>query len=406
MRPRSTIVAFGSLTACLAAGYGALFTMLDDYRDDYGIAEGALGAIIGIGFAAGFFAQILIAPFADRGHARRLVLIGMFLNVAGLLMMAFSTAFVPLLVGRFVMGIGIGTATPAIRRIIILAEPTRLGHNLGRLLSIDVAGFAAGPIVSAVLVGPFGIPAPFIAIAAGTLAVLPFVWRTRVAETELVPGVTQRFAFDLLRIRPFAGAVALGCAVWMMIGAFDAMWAVALSDLDASTWMANLGIALFALPLIVLGAVGGRMAQHLGPFRVGTVGLLMGAGFMALYGQAPSAVVMFVIAMVHALNDGLTVASTGVAVGMVVPPDRQAGAQGVLGGFQTLTAGVTALAAGLLYEHAGRATAYGVTAGAMVLLVASGVWLARSAWNYRGAPVAGEAGQATLTTAFGTSAGD
>ena len=141
MEQRSVLVTFGPLTASLAAGYGVLFTMLDDYRDQYGINEGALGAIIGIGFVSGFVAQVLIGPLADRGHARRLVLAGVFLNVAGLMAMALATAFVPLLLGRLVMGVGVGMAMPAIRRIVILSEPDRLGHNLGRLLSIDVAGF-------------------------------------------------------------------------------------------------------------------------------------------------------------------------------------------------------------------------------------------------------------------------
>ena len=52
-------------------GYGALFSMLDDIRDEYGDRRDALGAVIGIGFFAGFLAQVLIAPLADRGHARR-----------------------------------------------------------------------------------------------------------------------------------------------------------------------------------------------------------------------------------------------------------------------------------------------------------------------------------------------
>ena len=51
----------------------------------------------------------------------------------------------PLLAGRFVMGVGVGMAVPAIRRIVILGDPVNLGHNLGRLLAADVAGFAARP---------------------------------------------------------------------------------------------------------------------------------------------------------------------------------------------------------------------------------------------------------------------
>ncbi len=368
--------------AFLGAGYGVLFTMLDDYRDEYGISESALGGVIGIGFFAGFLSQLTIAPLADRGHARRLVVGGVLLNVAGLVLMAVATNVVPLLSGRFVMGIGVGMAVPAIRRIVILADPDRLGNNLGRLIAVDVAGFAAGPAVSALLVDPFGIPAPFLVIAAATLVALPFVARTSVAEAA-VP-VRQRFAVDLLRIRPFAGAVVMGCAVWLMIGAFDALWAVVLDDLDTDVWISNLGISLFALPLIIFGAAGGRLAQRVGPFRVGTVGLLLGAGFMLLYGLVPSGGAMFAVAMVHAVSDGLTVSSTGVAAGMVVAPERQAGAQGVLGACATLAAGITALMTGIIYEHAGRTAAYAVAAALMVALVAIGVRLAGPAWRLRG----------------------
>lgn len=382
VRPRSLILTFGLLIALLAAGYGVLFTMLDEFRDEYGISESALGAVIGIGFFSGFLSQIVIAPLADRGHARTVVLFGVGLNVAGLVLMAAATSFVPLLAGRFVMGVGVGMAVPAIRRIVIVADPDRLGHNVGQLLAAEVGGFAMGPAVSAVLTGPYGIPTPFLVIAAANVAVVPLVFRTSVRETAEQP--EQRFALDLLRNRPFAGAVALGSAVFLMIGAFDALWSIVLDDLEASDWIANLGITLFALPLIFLGAVGGRLAQRFGPFRLGTLGLIGGAVFMSLYGLMPSAGTMFAVSIVHSLNDGLTVSSTGVAVGMVVPTERQAGAQGVLGGAQTLTAGVTALGAGALYEHSGRTAAYGASAAAMVALVVLGVWLAGPAWRMRG----------------------
>jgi MFS family permease len=193
-------------------------------------------------------------------------------------------------------------------------------------------------------------------------------------------------AFDLLRIRPYLGALLMGCAVWVMIGSFDALWSVALDDLDTADWIATLGITLFALPLIVLGAVGGRLAQRVGPFRVGAVGLLFGSVFMIIYGIVPSGVAMFVVSMVHSVNDGLTVSSTGVAAGMVVPPERQAGAQGLLGGAQTLLAGLTALVAGTVYETLGRTTAYLVAAALMLAFVGSGWLIAGPARRLRGAP--------------------
>lgn len=377
--PQVLFFAFGGLMACLAAGYGVLFTIVDDYRDEYGISASAIGFVIGIGFVAGFLAQVLIAPLADRGHARKVVLFGVAVNVIGLLLMAFSTTLTPILIGRFISGIGIGAAVPAARRIVILADPNHLGQNLGRLLAADVFGFALGPAVSAVLVGPFGIPAPFIVVAAATLILLPFVARVAVDESGTPP--TRRLAIDLLRIRPFAGAVVLGAALFVMIGSFDALWAVVHKDLGTNEWIANLGITLFALPLIILGPPGGRWAQVYGPFRIGVIGLSAGAVFMALYGMMPTGGLIFAVAMVHAITDGITVSSSGVAVGMTVPEGRQAGAQGVLGAAQALAAGIMAVVTASIYDHFGRTTAYFTCAAIMAVLIGTGGWLARSAWS-------------------------
>jgi MFS family permease len=377
--PRTVLFAFGGLMASLAAGYGVLFTIVDDYRDSYGISETAIGVVIGVGFAAAFLSQVLIAPLADRGHARTVVLFGVAINVVGLLLMGFSTELAPILLGRCISGIGIGAAIPAARRIVILSDPNHLGHNLGRLLAADVFGFALGPAISAALVGPFGIPAPFVVVAVATLILLPVVARVRFTETVDAPH--RRVAVDLLRIRPFAGAVVLGAAVFVMIGTFDALWSVVHSDLGTTKWVANVGITLFALPLIVLGPIGGRWAQVNGPFKVAVAGLAGGALFMGLYGVLPTGGLIFAVAMLHAVCDGFTVSSTGVAVAMTVPEERQAGAQGVLGAAQALAAGVMAVVTGALYEYFGRTTAYLVCAAVMLVLVGAGAYLARSAWS-------------------------
>ena len=168
----------------------------------------------------------------------------------------------------------------------------------------------------------------------------------------------------------------MGAAVFLMIGTFDALWAIVLDDLDASEWVANIGITLFALPLIFLSSWGGRLAQRVGPFRLGPLGLLIGAGFMFSYGFLPTGIAMFSVGIFHGISDGITVSSTGVAVGLAAPAERQAGAQGMLGAAETLTGGVTAVLAGVLYtvgrplaglhrvrRHHGRARRRGVCAG-------------------------------------------
>jgi MFS family permease len=377
------LVAFGGLMATLAAGYGVLFTIVDDYKTEYGISESNVGIVIGIGFLAAFISQILIAPYADRGHARRVVIIGVLVSIGGLLLMALGTTLTPILVGRFINGIGVGAASPAIRRIVILADPKNLGTNLGRMLSADVFGFALGPAISAILVGPFGIPSPFIVVSVVALVLLAFVASVPVDETAVESRPAQRLAFDLLTIRPFLGATILSGVVFVMIGGFDSLWALVHEELNTSTLIANLGITLFALPLVLLGPWGGRLAQTFGPFRLGAIGLVFGAMFMLGYGLVPTGGLIFALAMVHALNDGTTVSATGVAAGMVVPEDRQAGAQGMLGAAQALSAGITAVVTGYVYESFGRTAAYGLIAGSMILLTAVGVYIARDAWTLK-----------------------
>ena len=68
-----------------------------------------------------------------------------------------------------------------------------------------------------------------------------------------------------------------------------------------------------------------------------------------------------------------------------MPAERQASAQGLLGGVDTLVAGVTATLVGQIYQHLGRTVAYTCCAVAILVLIASGAWLSGDAWRMRGA---------------------
>ena len=184
MSPKRLILVLQASTAVLSASYGVMFTMLDDYRDKYGIAESGLGLVVAMGFFASFVSQILIAPMADRGFAKRLLVIGFSLAVVGCLGMAFGGTLSALLISRAVMGIGTGMSLPALRRIVIVSDPEHLGTNVGRMLSVDVGGFAAGPIISALTVDTLGIAAPFLIIAAILVAMATVLARVRVPETR------------------------------------------------------------------------------------------------------------------------------------------------------------------------------------------------------------------------------
>jgi MFS family permease len=381
---RRLLLALFIAIAVKSSSYGVMFTMLDDYREQFGISEGALGFVIAIGFFTSFFAQLTIAPLADRGLSRRLIFVGLTMAILGNFAMAVSNSLPELLAARFLSGLGLGCALPAMRRVIIVSDKEHLGRNLGRVLSCEVGGFAAGPVVSTFLVEPFGIPAPFILIGAVLTLVTAVIFAMPIPEVPAEDHPTERFAVDLLADRAVTAGVLIGIAVFFMIGTFDSLWALMMNDLGAPTWMANTGVTLFVLPMVFMAPYGGRFVQRIGPFRAGGFGMLFGAACMGLYGAISVPWLLMAVFLVHTLNDGMTVTGAGVAVGMVAPAERQAGAQGLLGGAQTLTGGVSASFAGLSYEVLGRTTTFAIAAGVMTGLIVAARLLAGDRWMTRG----------------------
>jgi MFS family permease len=385
MRKR-TLYLLQATTALGGMGYGVMFTVLDDFRDKYGITESKLGLIVSIGFITGFFSQILFAPQADKGHAKKLVMTGIAIEIIGTLFMAFGHAFLPLMLGRLLTGFGVGISEPALRRILILSDPERMGQNLGLIVSASVAGFTAGPIVSALTADTLGISAPFLIVAVLLLPVAYGLFKLQFQEANIEDAPTQRLAFDMLRIRPLAGAIMIGLALFAMIGTFDSVWSVMMADMKAPTWVANVGISMFAFPMIFLAPRGGRLTQKVGPFKASIVGLSIGAVCLTLYGTLWSPYPMLAVGIIHGVVDGLTVTGGSAAVALVAPRERLASAQGLYGGLQTLTGGIAAAIAGTAYGLIGRAT-FLWCAGAMLMFIAIGAWLAKDSLHITGADV-------------------
>ncbi len=374
--PRATVWSLFITAAVLSQGYGVMFTLIGRFRDDYGIPESQLGVVVGIGFFTSFLGQLLIAPLADRGHAKTLLLGGISTNALGLLIMATSDTFTGLFVGRLVMGLGIGSAYPAIRRAIAVAEPDRVGENTGRLLSADVLGFLMGPLIAFAVVDRWGLNAPFyIGIGLGAVALL-LCWSVPMGAVLGDPSASQRLALDLLRERWMQSAVLLGVAFFAMIGTFDALWAVRMTDLVGNEKKAGpyiqLGIVIFALPLVLLGQFGGRFVERRGPFTASAATLAFGVCFVSLYGLVGVPVVLIMIGVVQATVDSFGAPGIPVAVNQHAPAERIAGAQGLVGAVQTLTGGVTAIVAGVLYDHFGPVPTYTATSALMFLCIAGG----------------------------------
>ena len=145
------------------------------------------------------------------------------------------------------------------------------GEALGRLASVEVAGFISGPPIAALLAGLFGLHAPFLFLAVALALTSPAV--ARIEEPPVGAAQPKRALRVLVANRGVRSGLALAAGLYLSIGVFDATWARYMTDLGASTTVIAVTLALFALPLVALSPFGGRLADRRGPVRSGVIAL-------------------------------------------------------------------------------------------------------------------------------------
>lgn len=359
-------------TAIEAMGYGAIFALLADLQDTYGLPTYGLGLITGSSFLAGLAAQLGLARYSDHGHTRLMLRLGLAVAAGGMLLFGLAGGLWLFVTGRVLLGLGSGMFLPAVRRVIVTRAGPRAGEALGRLASVEVAGFVAGPPLAAVLASAFGLHAPFLVMAAALACTSPAVARVEEPPVEEAP--PRRAVRVLFARRGVRAGLALAAGLYLSIGVFDAIWARYLTDLGASTPVIAITLALFALPLVALSPFGGRLADRSGPLRAGVVALAMTVPLVVGYGIVGSVALATVLALLHTTADALTTPAGQAAVARCSPPSLVAAGQGLYGATAAAGAAVAAFAAAPLYGAAGGAVMW-TTAAAGVAVFATLAWV-------------------------------
>ena len=358
----------------MSLGYGSVFTLLADIRDQFGFSDSDVGLIAFAGFATGFASQVFLARFADSGHAARMVRLGVAIATLGMTWMIFAGPLWQWIGARLLLGFGSGMVGPAVRRLVIARDPEHVGANLGRQTAFDVAGFVLGPLIAAVFAQLFGLRAPFVVLA--VLYAIAFALVGRIAFETGVAGDGHRAIRNLVRLPSVQSALLAAIAFYLTLGMFEALWSVLLRDLGAQTWLIGLTLSVFTLPMIVFAPKGGALAQSRGPMMVVTVSILAAAACTFVYGFGPLWV-LIVVSGIHAVADAYTMPANQVAVAMASPPDQIATGQGLLGATGLAVAGMSAVAGAAVYDAFGRGAVFTGTAVLMVLLVFAARWR----WN-------------------------
>jgi MFS family permease len=358
-----------------ALGYGGIFALLADLQDRYGLPTYGLGLIGGASFLAGLIAQISLARYADRGYTRLLLRAGLGVAAAGMLWFGLATHLWEFIGARVLLGLGSGVFIPATRRVVVTLAGNRSGEALGRLASVEVGGFIAGPPIAALIAGVFGLHAPFIVFAAALAITSPAI--ARLDEPPVEPQGDKRVIRLLLRRRGVLAGLSLGAALFLSIGVFDAMWARYMSDLGASTAVIAVTLALFALPLVALSPFGGRIADRRGPVRSAVLALAVTVPIIIGYGVTGSIAVACVLALVHSFCDAVTTPAGQAAVARGAPTSLAAAGQGLYGAVGAAAAAFAAFGAAPLYGAFGPEVMWAVCAGLVGVLAVAAVIFGR-----------------------------
>ena len=360
----------GVLLVCAflaAVSNSGIFAALSDLQDKYGFSDAGLGYIAAAGFLTSVVVSITVAPFADRGHPKMLVIAGLTVSAAGSALFALSGSLFAFIVARGLIGAAMGTAGPAIRALAANLDPNRAAERLGRLRGIEMAGFTGGPLIGALLIEATSVNGMFVFFCSFAVFALVVV-APRELPTLPSSGESQRLSLELLRLRPIRAASIASLTLFLPVGIYDALWDRYVTDRGGTNLMVGLSFLLYSIPFVLFGARGGRIADQRGARTMALIGIACAAPVVCVYGLLTNAWLIVLFGTVEGLVGAIALPAAQSMMARAAPEGRAAAAQGLMGAGDLTTAAIVSLIAPMIYGSAGPEVTFAVAAGAMAVL--------------------------------------
>lgn len=380
---RTTLYMVMGVTLALDAGNGVVFGLIAEIQDAHGISTDQLGLISASLFGASLLGMLGLAHFADKGHARRVLLGGLALGAVSTAWFGLADSLWEFVASRALSGIAVSLFISAGRSIVARLDPARAGENLGKLVGAEITGFVLGPVVGAGLYAVGGLSLPFFVLSG--VAAVSFVFFTlrfpEVEAPERPTGLTmwQLTGLDMLGNRGVLAAALLALAVFLPVGAYDSMWSRYLTDLGAGPTFVGTSLTLYGVPLVLLAGRGGRLVDRWGPLRAGRRAIGAAIPVIVAYGLLDSYWLVALTAIAEAVIQAVASPSAQAAMSAACPPDRIGAGQGLAGAFGLCGGGLLASVAPAVYDHHGPEVLFIGVATLVGVIAATAFALARTA---------------------------
>jgi MFS family permease len=369
------------VAAVTMAGVSAVFVLLAELEDRYGLPKGGLGLIAGSAFAAALVTQLGLSRYADRGYGLLLLRTGVFMAAVGLLWFSAGTELWQFVAARAVLGASVGLIVPAARRAIVLASEGDLGERLGVFYASYLAGFVFGPPIAGVLTVIADVRLPFfvfgVLVAVSSLALRGVVVDAPGSRGAPVPQAQRRVLRRLLASRKLIAALLVVVSFRYSIGVFEPLWATYLDDLGASTMVVTISLTIFALPMLLIARRAGRLSDTYGPRVTSLLSAAATVPLMASYGYVASLPFVMVMVIPHGIGEAIQSPGSQAAVADAASQRDAASAQGVAEAAGSGAAAIGAFTAAPLFEALGAGPAWLIAGITMAVLLTTSALLDR-----------------------------
>jgi MFS family permease len=311
------------------AGIGFFLPILPLYMS----SRGGNSLLVGLVFSAGIVGQTLSQYpggwLSDRlGH--KPVIVGSSLAYAIVFPLYILPIPLPWLVAlRFVHMLTAGAYTPAATAMVAQQGGARRGRAFALLRASSMVGIFVGPVFGGVIADA-SLSAVFVVGAVVSLAATVMMTRLPATQGSIPEPEGSSTSLRPLRILVILlPVILLSAPVYAAIGDYDTIWSLYITSKGATPFLVGLSFGAYAIPIVLLAAVAGTVADRWGHLRVGAVSTLLLGLFSALYPITSSIPLLLAL---NFMEGAFTIAggpALQAAVADAAPPNGQGRAQGV-----------------------------------------------------------------------------
>ena len=347
-------------------GLGFVMPLRALYGRQVGASSVEIGAMSFSFLLAGFLSTPCIGWLTDRVSYRNILAVGLILHMGVVLTYIIVQNPLPLIALRAVEGIAAAAVLPPARALMNSTAPrTRQGEALGLISAAQTFGILIGPAIGAFLASQTGHAPSFLiaGIPLGIAACVTFFLLPPVRSQSPEQAQKQRVELGQrgrrerreeltsLFSRLLTLAYSLQFIFYIANGVAVSIWSLYMLDRGASLPIIGLSYTTFALPIVLIAPIAGRLSDRYGRYWLMLLGLLLGGGAFCLYSLSLTPLWIVIISVLEGSAIALSRSALDGYVADVMPGDKKGKVQANYNAAGTAGSLFGSAAAGILYQH-------------------------------------------------------